>query len=143
MRSVSRDGADRLNKGKELVNVVRYRERLKSARRAFLIQDLIEVRGNVSELARQLQLSRTTIDRWMQDLDIDVNQLKQNWESADIMAELSAEQKAKQDKINQYANSYCIGVVPGGGITGTHRCNVSIPITETYCEDCKKRMEAK
>ena len=47
--------------------------------------------------------------------------------------------RIRREFVAKFSNTHCIGSVPGGFL-GWHRCNQPIPVGETYCDGCKKRM---
>jgi hypothetical protein len=116
-----------------------FREQVQEFKRGVVLRAVLDAGCNLSEAARRLEIHRNTLDRLLVDLSISAAQLRKNWKSAEVMSEIMAKNK---DLVNQYANSYCMGIVPGG-ITGERTCDKRIPVTEKYCEDCKKQSEMR
>ena len=118
----------------------RFHQRVWEATRVLLLQALAEAGGNVSEAARQMGVHRNTIDRMLKQHQIDAEQFRKNFERAKRGAEMAVVEKTRKERIAQYANTYCQGLVEGG-LTGTRICGTAIPIDERYCLDCKARQE--
>lgn len=116
-------------------------ERMKEIKRALLIQALIECSVNVSEAARQLGIHRNTLDRMIEELDINMSQLRKNFSSAGVIAEMSGTERTRKELLAQYSNTYCSGRIPGGVVGTTIGCGAAIPLGTTLCDSCKQRLE--
>lgn len=106
-----------------------YRDTMLRLQRAVLLRYLIDANFNASEAARRMEVHRNTVDQLCRRCGIDVDQLRENRKSLEVLVTMTEEERR-----NKYSNTYCRETLPNG-VT----CNTPIPVDQRVCAECQER----